>query len=121
MQPIFAYSASALAGLWLIVHFVIGGREVAGPLRRNIQLPEVVRVTAWMCWHMVTACIGLLALLPLLALALQMQGLMVAAMLLAAVLSIAGIASQLILKTGLKLLPQGWLFVPIVVLAGLAL
>ena len=121
MQTVFAYSASGLAAVWLVVHFILGGRDVAGPLRRNTQMPDVVRVTTWMCWHMVTACIALLAVLPVLAIMTDMPGLMISAMLLASALAIAGIAAQFILQTGFKKLPQGWLFVPVAILAGLAL
>ncbi|MEM9584700.1 MAG: hypothetical protein AAGA08_16440 [Pseudomonadota bacterium] len=121
MQAMFGYSAAALAALWLLVHFIIGGREVARPLRMNTELPDIVRVTMWMCWHMVTACIALLALLPILALQTDLPGLMIAALLLAIAFSLAGIAAQFFLRVKLSLLPQGWLFVPVALLCALAL
>lgn len=55
-----------LAAGWLAlvagVHALIGGREIAGPLRRSAVLDPVVRSVALMCWHFATAAILAMAL-----------------------------------------------------------
>lgn len=121
MTAHFGYAASALAAIWLAVHFFMGGREVATPLRNAANLPDVVRMTMWMCWHMVTACIAALAILPSAAILSGLPGLMIAALILAIAIAGGGIISQFVLRARFSQLPQGWLFIPVAVLCGLAL
>ncbi len=120
MNSTFAYAAAALGLIWALVHTFLGGRQVALPLRQS-DLPEVVRATAWMCWHMVTATLFLAAALPVLALWTGREGLLMAALLVNIAIMLAGLISAPVLRVSYKTLPQGWLFVPNVLLCALAL
>jgi len=69
--------------------------------------------TMWMCWHMVTVTLFLMG-------AFFAMGLIwgvpyvVAGTLLSAGIAGAGIVAAPVLRTSYKVIPQGWLFVPIV-------
>ncbi|KIT16496.1 hypothetical protein [Jannaschia aquimarina] len=108
-----ALTAGLLTLLWAIVHLFLGGREVARPLREAIDLPELVRATAWMCWHMVTATLFLVAALFLVGGWADRPDLVVAATLLSAGIAVAGILAAPALGVSYRTLPQGWLFVPV--------
>jgi hypothetical protein len=54
-------SAAALALLTFVVHTVFGGRDVAVPLRRAVDLPRMPKLTAYYCWHIVTIMLFVLA------------------------------------------------------------
>ena len=54
--------AAALAAVWALVHALVGGRECERPLAAEEELPEVVRETMLLCWHLVTGFLGLMAL-----------------------------------------------------------
>ncbi|KJZ24212.1 hypothetical protein [Tritonibacter mobilis] len=82
---VFLLSAAALAAVWTLVHGIVGGRQSARPLAADQQLIPVVRETVLLCWHLVTAGIGI------------------------AVPPLRGVSY--------RVLPQGWLFVPVVLLA----
>ncbi|MEL6608054.1 MAG: hypothetical protein AAFO93_03990 [Pseudomonadota bacterium] len=112
--------AVAIGLLWAGVHFFVGGRQVARPLR-VADLPDVVHVTAWMCWHMVSA---ILVTAPALALIGYITGgtdWLMAALVINAAIAIAGIAAKFVLRTPWSLLPQGLLFLPVVALLAFAM
>lgn len=111
-----ALVAGLIAAAWCAVHLFIGGREVARPLR-DAPLPEVVRATAWMTWHMTTASLATIAALLVAGWALNDASLIGAGALLAAAVSVAGILTAPVLGVGFRMLPQGWLFVPVAALA----
>lgn len=94
-------AAAALAALWMLVHAFAGGRECARPLAREQQLPDAVRETMLLCWHMVTGFLGLMALFLFLG-AVGAIGMAQEGIFMAAVAALVGL-----------LLPQGWLFVPV--------
>lgn len=56
-----------LAAGWMVlvaaVHAVMGGREIARPLRRSAALDPVVRGVALMCWHFATVAMLAMAAL----------------------------------------------------------
>ncbi|MEM8822714.1 MAG: hypothetical protein AAGF30_03805 [Pseudomonadota bacterium] len=110
-----AWIASGLIMVWALVHTIVGGRQVAGPLRRDAALPEVVRTTAWMCWHMVTATLFLTAVLFAWGAASARPDLLLAGTLISAGVMAAGLIAAPVLGVSYGRLPQGWLFVPVVV------
>lgn len=107
--------ASALAGLWMIVHAFIGGRECARPLAQDRQLPDTVRETMLLCWHMVTGFLGLMALFLLLG-ARGAEGMALAGTAMAAAAAAVGLLLPPLRRATYGLLPQGWLFVPVAAL-----
>ena len=108
--------ATLLSAAWFGVHTFVGGAEVAGPLRTSGIDPAIL-APSWMVWHMVTGLLALMALLFGWATLAARPDPMLAGTGMALVLSIAGIAAAPIVGVGYDLLPQGFLFVP-VVLAG---
>ncbi len=70
---------------------------------------------------MVTATLFLAAALPAVALCTGREDFVLAALFLNAAIMLAGLMSAPVLKVSYKVLPQGWLFVPNVVLCWLAL
>lgn len=119
MSDLFLWAAAALSGIWWAVHTFIGGREVAAPLKSS-DLPVIVRATAWLCWHLVTAVLAILTLLFAGAALFDMPGMTLAATLLVAGISVAGVLAAPALSVSYKVLPQGWLFVPVAALGALA-
>ncbi|MEO0829549.1 MAG: hypothetical protein AAFY03_03725, partial [Pseudomonadota bacterium] len=91
----------------------IGGGEVARPLR-YAAIPAIVSQTAYLCWHLVSATLVLMALLFFAAAVGWETGLSATAL----ALAFAGVGILLPPMIGqtYRLLPQGWLFVPVVAL-----
>ena len=121
MSPLFAYLTAGFGFAWTALHFFAGGHSIAKPLRAHEGLPHTVMATMWMCWHMVTAAILLLGILPLIALWFDLPGMIIATALLAGGIALAGILAAPALGTSYKIIPQDWLFIPNAVLALLAL
>lgn len=116
----FLLAASALAALWMAVHGFVGGRECAGPLGRDHNLPVVVRETMLLCWHLVTGYLGLMALFLLLG-ALGSADMALAGVVMAAVTAAIGVVTPPLRRISYGVLPQGWLFVPIALLGSWSL
>jgi hypothetical protein len=57
--PILA--AGFLAGVTALIHIVPGGKEVARPLLAS-SIDEVVKLTLYACWHLVSAALVLSSL-----------------------------------------------------------
>ncbi|MBY6065303.1 hypothetical protein KUW17_01005 [Leisingera aquaemixtae] len=108
-------AAAFLAALWMIVHAFVGGRECARPLAQDRQLPDVVRETTLLCWHLVTGCLGLMALFLFLG-ARGAEGMAVAGTAMAAMMAAVGLLLPPLRRARYGLLPQGWLFVPVAAL-----
>lgn len=106
--------AGALTLVWALVHTILGGRQVAGPLRRDGRLDAGMRSTAWMCWHMVTAVLFATSALYIFGSLSSRPDLLAAATVNASAIMVAGLVSAPALGVGYGLLPQGWLFVPVV-------
>lgn len=47
-------AAGGTAALWLVVHLILGGKEVERPLRTSTVLDTVLRDTLHLCWHCIT-------------------------------------------------------------------
>ena len=59
-------SAAVIAAVTTLIHAILGGRDVAGPLLKA-QTSEEVKLTMYACWHLVTSALGLSAIALLLA------------------------------------------------------
>ncbi|MEO0498013.1 MAG: hypothetical protein AAF141_11720 [Pseudomonadota bacterium] len=113
-------AAAVISLAWALVHLFIGGRDIARHLRHDTALEPIVRQTTWMCWHMITATLFVIAILFALTVYLGDAGVGFAATLVTAGVAIAGLVSVPVLKTSYRVLPQGWLFVPVVALGASA-
>ena len=112
---VFLLSAAALAAVWTLVHGIVGGRQCARPLAADQQFIPVVRETVLLCWHLVTGALALMALFLCLG-AFGRTDMALAGILLAAVTAGIGIAWPPLRGVSYGVLPQWWLFVPVVLL-----
>lgn len=55
-------AASALAALTALVHFFVGGRQVAKPLLDSDEISSLVKYTHYFCWHIVTLALAAMAI-----------------------------------------------------------
>mgnify|MGYP001804319563 CR=1 FL=1 len=102
--------AAALSALWFLVHLFMGGADVSRPLRRS-SLDDDVRDTAWLCWHLVSGTLLLMAgLFGAAALGVTEA---LSATLLAGVFAAVGLWVPPYLGQSYRVLPQGFLFVPV--------
>jgi len=115
------YGAAAISFAWFWVHLIIGGRDVGRPLRDGSEMNSTVRAIAWYCWHLTSILIIALALMLAAGAYYENSGLIWAGFLIALAMSALGIWTARFLKQSYKDMPQGWLFVPIAVLSGIAL
>ncbi len=114
--------AAALAAFaTFVIHTVVGGREIAGPLLAARDLARIPRLTVYYCWHMVT--ILLLAMALALAWAARHANPPLVALVL--LLAVAFTALSLGLLAAYRVspwqLPQWSLFLLVAVLSGLGL
>ncbi len=61
MNDWFILSSGLLAALTAVVHLIAGGKDVAAPLLQS-SLDEVVKLTLYACWHLVSVCLVLSSL-----------------------------------------------------------
>ncbi len=115
MDTFIFFAAAALCAVWMAVHLFVGGPQVAGPLRAERGLSEVARETAYLCWHFVSVTLGVMALFFLLA-AFGNAGMALAGTLLSGGFLGVGVLLPLLIRKSYGLLPQGWLFLPVVAL-----
>jgi len=115
------WCASSLSLLWFFIHLFLGGKEVACPLRQSTELSDLVKGVAWMCWHFVSVALGLMAVFLAGAAYFDMPGLTWASLLLAVGFTLIGLFAAPFMGVPYKQMPQGFLFIPIAVLAALAL
>ena len=113
MEIYLIWFAAGLGFVWFLVHTIIGGREAAKPIR-NSDLPDIVRMPLWMCFHMMTAILFMLPVLVLWGWHGQMPGMLWAAFSINGCVAIVGIVAQLTLRAKFVMLPQGYLFLPII-------
>ncbi|KAB7610443.1 hypothetical protein F9L33_14180 [Amylibacter sp. SFDW26] len=116
MENIYLYSAGALSILWCFVHFFIGGKEIAAPLRVANGLNPTQRSVAWMCWHMVTLNLFLMGVFFILGAKMDQVGLIWAATALSISFLIAGLLIPPLSGVTYRAAPQGWLFLPTTIL-----
>lgn len=108
-----AVAAAVLALAWFAIHLVLGGREVARPLRDDRSLPETARAVAWICWHfMSVTLLAMGAPIGVGALA-GRSDLVLAGALLAAGFAAAGVILPPLMGWSYRTAPQGWLFLPV--------
>lgn len=58
----FLLAAALLAAATTLIHLVLGGREIARPLLRAPDFPNVPRYTLYYCWHLVSITLAGMAL-----------------------------------------------------------
>lgn len=121
MENIYLYTAGGLSILWCLVHFFIGGKEIAVPLRIADGLNSTQRSVAWMCWHMVTLNLFLMGVFFILGAKMGEIGLIWAATALSLSFLVAGLLIPLLCGVSFRAAPQGWLFFPTTALGLLAL
>ena len=110
--------AAALSAVWAAVHLFVGGPQVAVPLRTTRQISVTARETAYLCWHLVSVTLVLMAAF-FLAAGLGVQGglgLAMAGTALAAGFAGLGLVLPILIGSDYKQLPQGWLFLPVIAL-----
>jgi hypothetical protein len=115
------FAAGGLSTLWLLVHGIMGGRDIVRPALAPSDLSPVVRYTLYICWHYTTVSIAMMAALFVWAgVSLNMTGATIATAL-AAAFSMVGIVLARRQGGQFRDLPQGWLFGPVAVLGGIGL
>lgn len=119
MGRIAGYVAAALTLIWALVHAIVGGAETATPLLHS-DLSEVARGTGWLVWHFLTGLLLVLAAIFAWGTRAGNAAVLGAASMQAAMLAALGIALVPLIGMSYGLLPQGWLFVPVVVLGAVA-
>lgn len=120
MRPLFGYAAALLAAIWAAVHIFIGTNEAVTPLMTS-DLPDVARGALALVWHMLSLLLVVLAGTLAIASWKQIPAAMWAAVAQATALAMIGLVLPPLMGFGYGLLPQGWLFVPVVLLGALAL
>lgn len=114
--------AGALSTVAVLVHVLVGGREIARPLLDADNLDDVVKFTSYYCWHLVT--FTLVAMAVTFGLAALDPSLQPAAwVFFALAVSFAGWSFVLAVRVGgaLLKLPQWFLFALIAAPAGAGL
>lgn len=112
-----AFASSALLSfIWFLVHVFVGGRQVARPLL-DCDLDPMVLQTQYLCWHLTSVTIAIMALFFAMAVWLDTAAYGVAGLILAAGFVLVGIGMVPLRGWSYKIVPQGWLFVPVVALA----
>ncbi len=111
-------AAGAIASIWLAIHTIVGGRQIARPLVEAVELSPVVRHTQYLCWHFTTVAIACMVLLFLLAAITGITAYAISATVLAVGFFLVGVGLVIALGESHVRLPQGWLFLPV---AGLGL
>lgn len=114
------WAAAGLSVAWFFLHVLVGGRQISRPLRTAEGVPHEVMATMVMCWNMVSAVLALMAGLFVMA-AFWGAPFVIAGSLLAGAVALGGIATRYQLATTFRVIPQGWLFVPIAALGCYAL
>jgi hypothetical protein len=107
--------AGAISGLWLVVHILLGGKDVERPLRAS-ALDPVLRDTLHVCWHCVTVTVAIMAALFLFSVVSARSDFAMAGTALAWGYTVVGIGLVPAVGASFRDLPQGWLFLPIALL-----
>lgn len=115
------FAAAALSSIWLAVHLIVGGRQVAGPLLAATTLPALVRETQYLCWHFTSVAIAAIALFFFCALATGNSAFAICGTVLAAGFFVVGVGIVLLRRQSHMQFPQGWLFLPVALMGLLGL
>ncbi|MEO1539487.1 MAG: hypothetical protein AAFU59_03830 [Pseudomonadota bacterium] len=115
VEPFIA--AGVLNLVWCAVHVFVGGPAVAHPLLRSQELGHATKITQYYCWHLVSLTLGLTGL-GFLAVGSGYGGapLGVFVTVLSAGFALLGIVVAPVQRSSYRVLPQGWLFVPVAAL-----
>lgn len=120
LESIAFASAAFVSFVWFLVHLFVGGKQVARPLLTS-DLEPIVLQTLYLCWHLTSVTIAIMAILFGMAAWLAAPTYGVAGLILAAGFALVGIGVVPLRGWSYKIVPQGWLFVPVVALAALGL
>ena len=110
----YLFAAAVFSFLIFLIHTVLGGREIARPLLQTSGLDPATKYVSYYCWHIVS--IVLLANAMMFAAgSWRPDSLDVAwtATFLAAGFCILGLIVPPAMGQSYKLMPQGWLFLPV--------
>ncbi len=112
--------AAALSTFNTGLHFFAGGKAIARPLLSAAELPDGDRYVQYFCWHIATLTLGFQAVLfGVAASAPDYLSFAIIGTAMAASVGLLGLVLPLVLKISYRVMPQGWLFVPVTAL-GLA-
>lgn len=121
MPDYIAFASAAFVSVaWFLVHLFVGGKEVARPLLASDTDPLVLQ-TLYLCWHLTSVTIAIMAIMFAMAAWLATPAYGVAGLFLAAGFALVGIGVVPLRGWSYKIVPQGWLFVPVVALAAIGL
>ena len=112
-------AAAVLSFLCDGVHFFTGGKYIARPLLSTKELHRVVIYTQYYCWHLVTLKIfamGAAFLYSAVYYTSDTRALSLFAVGLALGFAVLGIVMVPMVQQSYKDMPQGWMFVPVVIL-----
>ncbi|MHA7776118.1 hypothetical protein [Roseibium sp. M-1] len=109
--------AAGLSAAVCLIHTFAGGRTIARPLLKAQDLHPVPKYVTYYCWHIVTIVLAMTAVMFALAgLRAESLDLGWTATALTASFCLLGLAVPPLKKQKYAHMPQGWLFLPVVVL-----
>ena len=119
----FFVTAAAIAAFNTALHFYLGGQQIARPLLDAPSLSDNVKYVQYFCWHIATLTLAFQAVLFVSATIVPEPSYAIIGTALAASVGLLGLALPVGLRIGYRILPQGWLFVPVAAfgVAGLVL
>jgi len=110
-------AAAGLMAAVCLIHTFAGGRTIAVPLLKAQDLKPVPKYVTYYCWHIVTIVLAVIAVMFAVAgLRTESLDLGWAATALTAAFCLLGLAVPPLKKQKYTHMPQGWLFLPVVVL-----
>ena len=119
----FLMAASFLSLMWALLHIFAGGVSIARPLLNAEGLHPIPKYTQYYCWHMVSfVLLSMAATYFVAALGSEkVQLVAVVATAHALFFALLGLILPPLKIIKYKHMPQGWLFVPVVILGVLGL
>lgn len=110
-------AAAGLSAVVCLIHTFAGGRIIAVPLLKARDLHPVPKYVTYYCWHIVTIVLAMIAVMFAIAgFRTESLDLGWAATALTAAFCLLGLAVPPLKKQKYTHMPQGWLFLPVVVL-----
>lgn len=110
--------AGIVSFIWFLVHFILGGKEVAAPLLSKNGLSELQTAVLYYCWHLVSFLIFAksAAYFYLSVFGEHNLALAIFNISFSFIFSAWGIYLPPKSDLSYKIMPQGWLFVPVFLL-----
>lgn len=122
IQNMWMFAAAVLAGGCGLLHAVLGGLEIAGPLLRAKDIPDVSKYVNYYCWHLVTITLfAMSASFVWVAFDGAQIGLAVIWTIMAALFCAWSIGLVIWKRQSLWAMPQWILFLPVAITAALGL